>query len=108
MDSPRLVEDLTQTGLRKSLKNWLARVERTIYRQIPPPDIVLRLEVSMENAKQRNAAREIVDDEVYLQNRHQQVKDWYVSGARNIRNIDTNHSLAETIADIKQAIWSTL
>jgi thymidylate kinase len=108
MDSPRLVEDLTQTGLRKSLKNWLARVERTIYRQIPPPDIVLRLEVSMENAKQRNVAREIVDDEVYLQNRHQQVKDWYVSGARNIRNIDTNHSLAETIADIKQVIWSTL
>lgn len=108
MDSPRLVELPDEKGLTKSLYNWLARVERNIYRQIPPPDIVLRLRVSLENAKIRNSSREIVDDEIYLQSRHEQVKDWFVSGARHIRDIDTNHSLETTIAQVKQVVWSSL
>lgn len=108
MDSPRLVEKPGEKGLTKSLYNWLVRVERNIYRQIPPPDIVLRLRVSLETAKKRNAAREIVDDESYLQTRHEQVKDWFVVGVRQVRDIDTNHSLETTIALVKQVVWSSL
>lgn len=108
MDGPRLVEDADHKGLIKSIYNWLARVERTIYRQIPPPDIVIRLKVSLETAKKRNASREIVDDEIYLQNRHQQVEDWFVTGACTICDIDTDQSLEETIAAVKEVVWSSL
>ena len=108
MDSPRLREDPSQKGMTASVFNWLARVERKLYRQIPPPDIVLRLSVSLETAKKRNASREVVDDENYLQHRHQQAKEWYMPGTRLIKDINTDLSLDETLFSIKQAIWSSL
>jgi thymidylate kinase len=108
MDSPRLVEDLTQKGFVASIYNWLARIERALYRQIPPPDIVLRLKVSLETAKRRNAARDILDDEIYLQNRHQQAQEWFMPGTRSIQDIDTDLPLAETINAVRQAIWPAL
>ncbi len=108
MDSPRLLEDPTQKGFVASIHNWLARIEKNLYRQIPPPDIVLRLTVSLETAKKRNAAREIVDDEIYLQSRHQQAKVWFMSGIRSIQDIDTDLPLAETLLAVKQAIWYSL
>jgi thymidylate kinase len=108
MDSPRLLQDPSPKGLVSSSHNWLARVEQALYRQIPPPDIVLRLKVSLETAKKRNAAREILDDELYLQNRHQQAKEWFMPGTRSIQDIDTDLPLAETLRAVKQAIWSVL
>jgi thymidylate kinase len=108
MDSPRLLEDSTQQGLLSSIYNGLARTERSLYRQIPPPDLVLRLKVSFETAKKRNAARDILDDEMYLQSRHQQAKEWFMPGTRAIRDIDTDLSLEETIRAVKQAIWPPL
>jgi thymidylate kinase len=108
MDSPRLLEDPTQRGFVPSIYNWLARTERNLYCQIPPPDVVLRLKVSWETAKKRNAAREILDDEIYLQNRHQQAKEWFMPGPRSIQDIDTDSPLAETLRAVKQAIWSAL
>jgi len=91
-----------------SIYNWLARTEQTLYRQIPPPDIVLLLKVSLETAKKRNAAREILDNEIYLQNRHQQAQEWFVPGTRSIQEVDTEFPLAETLLAVKQAIWSSL
>jgi hypothetical protein len=108
MDSPRLLEDSTQRGSVSSIYNWLARTERNLYRQIPPPDIVLRLRVSFETAKKRNAARDILDDELYLQSRHQQAKEWFMPGTRAIQDINTDLSLEETIRAVKQAIWPSL
>jgi thymidylate kinase len=108
MDSPRLQEDSSRKGFASSIYNRLARMERTLYRQIPPPDIVLQLSVSLETAKKRNAAREILDDEIYLQNRHQQAKEWFMPGTRFIQGIDTDLPLTETLRAVKQAIWSAL
>jgi thymidylate kinase len=108
MDSPRLQEDQTQKGLLSSIYNWLAQTEESFYRQIPPPDVVLRLKVSFETAKKRNAARDILDDEIYLQSRHQQAKAWFMPGTRAIQDIDTDLSLEETIRAVKQAIWPSL
>ena len=108
MDSPRLVEDPSQKGWVAALYNRLARSEQALYRQIPPPDIVLKLRVSVETAKQRNAAREVGDDEVYLQQRHQQAGEWFMPGTRCIQEIDTERPLAETLLAVKQAIWSAL
>lgn len=108
MDSPRLLEVSNQKGFVSSIYNWLARTERSLYSQISPPDIVLRLRVSLEIAKMRNAAREVVDDEVYLKNRHEQAKEWFMPGTRSIIDIDTDHPLDETLLTVKQAIWSSL
>jgi len=108
MDSPRLKISASKKGMVSSLYNWLAKFEQDLYRQIPPPDIVLRLRVSLEIAKQRNAAREIVDDELYLQNRHQLAKEWSMTGVRPIQDIDTDPPLNETILAVKQAIWRSL
>ena len=108
MDSPRLKKNASQTGFIPSIYNWLAKVEQTIYRRIPPPDIVLRLSVSLETAKKRNAAREIVDDEIYLQNRHRQAKEWSMTGIRFLQDIDTDPPLAETCQAVRQAIWRSL
>jgi thymidylate kinase len=108
MDSPRLKEEPAQAGLISSIYNWLAQTERGLYRHIPPPDVVLRLTVSFETAKQRNAARDILDDEVYLQSRHQQAKEWFMPGTRAIQDINTDLSLEETIRTVKQAIWPSL
>jgi hypothetical protein len=69
---------------------------------------VLRLRVSFEIAKKRNAAREILDDEMYLQSRHQQAKEWFMPGTRAIHDIDTDLPLAETLLAVKQAIWPYL
>lgn len=108
MDSPRLLEDRAQKGMISYMYNWLAQTERSLYRQIPPPDIVLRLSVSFETAKKRNAAREILDDEIYLESRHRQAKEWFLPGTRAIQDIDTDLSLEETLLAVKQAIWPAL
>src|SRR5205814_8580058 len=41
----------------RSLYRWLARVEERTYRAIPQPDLVLRLDVPLELAVQRNLTR---------------------------------------------------
>jgi thymidylate kinase len=108
MDSPRLRENATQKGWVAKVYNRLAKIEQGLYRQIPPPDIVIRLNVSLDIAKKRNAAREIVDDEVYLQSRHQQAKAWFMDGTRSIQDVNTDAPKAETLCAVKQAIWPYL
>jgi hypothetical protein len=83
-------------------------MERNIYRQIPPPDIVLRLRVSLNIARQRNATRKLADDDVYLQARHSQAKEWSIPGTRSLHDIDTDRPLDETLLAVKNAIWSSL
>lgn len=110
MDSPRLREQFTEGGTKAALYNWLARVEQRLYRQIPPPDIVLRLSVSIETAKQRNRERlkstKEADD--YLEARHRQSRVWHKSGTKYLYDIDTGRSLAETIINVKKTIWESL
>lgn len=108
MDSPRLESNPAQKGWIPAVYNWLARMEQNIYRQIPPPAIVLRLKVSLEIAKQRNASREVIDDEIYLQSRHQLSEEWSMEGIRALQDIDTDPPLAETILAVKDAIWRSL
>jgi hypothetical protein len=42
MDSPRLEQERFKTGSGVTLYNRLAQLEKRLYEQIPPPDIVLR------------------------------------------------------------------
>jgi deoxyadenosine/deoxycytidine kinase len=110
MDSPRLREQSTAGGAKATVYNWLARVEQRLYEQIPPPDIVLQLSVSLETMKQRNRERlksaKEADD--YLEARHRQSREWHKTGTTYLYDIDTERSLAETILHVKKAIWESL
>jgi thymidylate kinase len=110
MDSPRLREQPAGEGKRARLYNWLARVERGLYDQISPPDIVLRLSVSVATMKNRNRerAKTAKDADDYLEARHQLSGEWRKSGTKYLHDIDTEHSLAETMLRVKQAIWHSL
>ncbi|MGH7599238.1 MAG: hypothetical protein ACREOI_23010 [bacterium] len=110
MDSPRLREQSSEGGAKAALYNWLVRIEQRLYRQIPSPDIVLRLSASLETVKQRHRERlkstKEADD--YLEARHRQAGEWHKSGTKYLYDIDTERSLAETILNIKKTIWESL
>ncbi|HLF28450.1 MAG TPA: hypothetical protein VJG32_19120 [Anaerolineae bacterium] len=108
MDSPRLVEAPLKRGLVATIYNRLTRLEERLYRQIPPPDIVLKLKVSLATAKRRNRDRNAQDGDAYLEGRHRQSQEWHMPGTRYVYDIDTEQSLKETIRCVKQAIWESL
>jgi thymidylate kinase len=108
MDSPRLQQDPLQKGLLTAIYNRLARLEARLYQQIPPPDIVLKLRVSLETAKKRNRGRNGQDGEVYLEARHRQSQDWQMPGTRYVYDIDTEQTLEATTSHVKEAIWESL
>jgi thymidylate kinase len=110
MDSPRLQEDHNLTGLKGALYNRLAKLEQRFYREIPPPDAVLNLKVSMEIARQRNRDRIKLDKEsdAYLEARHRQCREWCMTGTKYIYEIDTDQSLLNTIQTVKQKIWEMI
>ena len=110
MDSPRLQEKLSASGLLSIIFNRLARLEKRLYEEIPPPDVVLKLKVSVETAKKRNQERIKVGKETdeYLESRHRQSQEWNMAGSKYIYEIDTEPSLAETISCVKKAIWESI
>ncbi len=132
MDSPRLWEQPDKKGLPcpwpakwpwqggqspRQARGWfaafynrLARFEQRLYRDIPPPDVVLKLKVSLATAKQRNRARLKASKELdeYLEIRHQQSREWSKAGTKFIYDIDTERSLEETMLAVKHAIWQSL
>jgi thymidylate kinase len=110
MDSPRLREDRTKSGMLPAFHNRLARLEHRLYRQIPPPDVVLRLTVSTETAIMRNRERIKAGDETdaYVEFRHRENRGWYRTGTKYIYDIDTEQPLAETIHSVKKLIWESL
>lgn len=110
MDSPRLTATRASKKFGSFIYNKLAHLETRLYKQIPVPDLVLRLKVSVETAKQRNKDRIKKDKESneYVESRHLKNKDWQVAGKTSICDIDTNQSLDETILLVKKRIWESL
>lgn len=110
MDSPRLEEISTGNAKISKIYNYLARLEKKIYRQIPPPDAVLQLRVSVETAKKRNQERIKAgkESDAYLESRHRQSREWNMAGTKYVVPIDTELPLIETILNVKQNIWEIL
>ncbi len=108
MDSPRLEEERLRTGPVVTIYNRLARLEKRLYEQIPPPDIVLRLQMSLETAIRRNRERDGREGEDYMASRHRQSQDWHLSGARYACNIDTEGPIESTVCRVKETIWGLL
>lgn len=110
MDSPRLQKNLAAGDPLSGIFKILVNIENRLYNEIPPPDIVLRLKVSMEIAKQRNRDRIKVGKETdeYLEFRHLQSKDWQLSKTKQIYDVDTDQSLDDTILSVKKLIWEAI
>jgi thymidylate kinase len=110
MDSPRLLENKDLTGLKGFFYNGLARLERRFYKEIPPPDLVLKLKVSLKTAIERNHNRIKAEKETdeYLEKRHRQCLDWSLVGTKYIYEIDTEQPLENTILTVERKIWEVI
>jgi len=109
MDGPRLRPDLEVRGLRSALYARLARLEHRLYRDLPQPDVLIRLTVSIETAQRRNRARDKADKhtEQELESRHQSLGSWATRSDR-CRDVSTEGSLEETLSRLKPVIWELL
>jgi thymidylate kinase len=110
MDSPRLKEKAESRGWVTSIYNKAARLERNLYTQIPPPDVVLRLRVSVKTAIERNRLRNKPGGESdnYIEIRHQHASEWQRTDTRRVFDVDTERPLTETMFEIKDIIWHSL
>ncbi len=108
MDSARLRAPVDAGGRAKVL-GFLARLENRLYRQIPPPDSVIRLTVPVEVAITRNQERQKKGKEAdaYVLRRHtiDAVPTFPLS--RTIE-LDSNQPRAQTIRTARQMVWESL
>ena len=110
MDSPRLNEINENNGLLASVYNRAAKLEKQLYTQIPPPDIVVRLHVSVEIAKERNRLRIKSEEETdeYIEYRHNHFSEWHRTDSGRVFDVDAAQPLAETMFAVKEVIWHSL
>jgi thymidylate kinase len=89
------------------VRHFLAALERRLYREIPPPDLVISLHVPIDVALARNQTRGKVEPEDYVRRRH--ARSAGVEFERTIvHRLDTGGSLDETVLAVKRAVWDVL
>jgi thymidylate kinase len=109
MDGPRITARPEARGTLAAIHGWLARLESRLYGSLPQPDVLIRLTVSVETAKQRNRERQKADKHTDedLENRHQSLGSWSTRSNR-CWEVSTEGTLDETLSRAKQAIWEAL
>lgn len=85
----------------------LSRIEKQIYEEIPPPDLVILLAVPIEVAIHRNRNRGKVEPEDFVRLRHAQSSSLEFEKS-HVFKINTDQPLDKTILDVKRAIWNVL
>jgi thymidylate kinase len=109
-DSRRLEQQSGKGGVAMAMYNYLARLEEKLYRQVPPPDIAVRLTVSAEVAKRRNKMRRKAnrEDDAALEARHRQDSGWHRSGTKYVCDLNTEGALPDTLSRVRALIWERL
>jgi thymidylate kinase len=105
-DGPQLSHLLTSLD-GDSVRRWLARIEARLYREIPPPDLVIQLNAPLEVTLLRNATRDKTEPEDYVRRRHAQMSNLHF-GQAPIYRINTDQPVTETIRQVKEAVWEYL
>jgi len=105
-DGPQLSQLATPTD-RYSIRHRLAHIEARLYRQIPPPDLVIYLNAPLEVALLRNATRGKKEPEDYVRRRHARSSNLEFEKAP-IHKINTNQPLDKTVLEVKKALWNAL
>lgn len=108
MDSARL-KTPGSGGIGKRLLGYLARLEGQIYRQIQPPDLVIRLTVPVEIAIERNRERikKGKEADAYVLQRHTSGVVPAFPLARTI-DLDSNQPRSRTISAARHIVWDAL
>ncbi|MDX1474631.1 MAG: hypothetical protein R3309_10715, partial [Reinekea sp.] len=105
-DSPQLLH-FPLSRSQHPLKYLLARLEKRLYEEIPPPDLVILLQVPVEVAIKRNRLRSKTEPEDYLRLRHAQSSNLEFENTP-VYKINTDQHLDETVLEIKKIIWNML
>jgi len=105
-DGPQLSQLPTSTA-GYSIRHRLARIEAQLYRQIPPPDVVIYLNAPLEVALVRNAIRGKKEPEDYVRRRHARSANLEFEKTA-VHKISTNQSFENTVLEVKKAIWNAL
>jgi thymidylate kinase len=105
-DSPQLLH-LPIAPDQSPIRDLLTRIEKRLYREIPPPDLVILLNVPVEVAVSRNRSRGKYEPEDYVRLRHAQSINLEF-GNTPIYRINTDQPLEETVIEVKKAIWNML
>jgi thymidylate kinase len=105
MDSPRIV---AAEGC-SSLVRALALREQELYKKMASPDLLIRLQVPLEVAIERNRKRVKVDKETddEIRGRYEINVDLDY-GDCNIVELDTNREFADTLRQVRQLVWEVL
>ena len=105
-DGPQLLQSPIPEG-KYPLQYRLSRIEKQIYEEIPPPDLVVLLTVPVEVAILRNRNRGKFEPEDFVRLRHAQSASLEFEKSYVFR-INTDQPLDKTILDVKRAIWNVL
>jgi thymidylate kinase len=105
-DGPQLSQLSTSTN-QYSIRQRLAHIEARLYRQIPPPDVVIYLNAPLEVALVRNATRGKKEPEDYVRRRHARSSNLEFEKTP-VHKISTNQPFDRTVLEVKKAIWNTL
>jgi hypothetical protein len=110
IDGPRLLARADHRSRSSILYERLARVEEKLYKQIAPPDVIVKLRVSVETAVKRNRERVKAgkEDDSYVEARHRQYQDWQLSRAKSVYEINGEQPLPDTLRQVKQVIWDSI
>lgn len=106
-DSPQLSHLTVPSGRGYSFRRLLARIEARLYREIPPPDLIVYLNAPLETIVQRNASRAKKEPEDYVRRRHAQSSNLDF-GKIPVYKINTDQPLDKTVLEAKKAIWQVL
>jgi thymidylate kinase len=108
MDSARLRVPVDKRWQGRLL-GYLARLENRIYRQIPPPDVVIRLTVPVNVAIERNKERQKKgkESDAYVLRRHTAGVVPVFPTAKTIE-LDSNQPRSQTINAARQIVWDVL
>ncbi len=106
-DSARL--GTAEDGGRSGLAAWLARLESRLYREVPPPDVVVRLcapvAVAVTRNQERRKAGKESDD--YIAHRHRTFVAPPFAESR-VFELPTTRSRAETVQHLRRSLWEML
>jgi thymidylate kinase len=105
-DSPQLAH-WPVSSHSSGVRRLLAQIETRWYREIPPPDLVIYLHAPLEVTVSRNASRGKKEPEDYVRWRHARSLSLEF-GKTPIYKINTDQSFAQTVLEIKNAIWNAL
>ncbi len=105
-DSPQL-SHLPVSQNRYSVRRLLAKIEARLYRENPPPDMVIYLSAPLEVTVSRNATRGKKEPEDYVRRRHARSSNLKFEKTP-IYEINTDQPLDQTVLEVKRAIWNAL